>query len=72
MRTRLSNVSGYIWFDVNRSWAWKLSVQHEVLSGNNWQLDGLGAAGIANVLSLGGTAPHYGITEVRAQASYRF
>ncbi len=72
LRSRFGNVRGYVSFALNRNWAWKLAAEHEHLSTSNWQVDGLGAAGIANVLTLGGVSPRYSITAVRVQASYRF
>jgi MtrB/PioB family decaheme-associated outer membrane protein len=72
LRSRLGNVRGYITFALSRNWAWKLAAEHENLSTSDWQVDDLGAAGIANVLTLGDISPRYSITALRVQASYRF
>ena len=72
LRTRFGNLRGYVSFTVNRNWAWQFSAEHEHLSTSDWQLDGLGAAGISNVLTLGDVSPRYSITALRLQASYRF
>jgi hypothetical protein len=72
LRSRFGNVRGYVSFTLNGNWAWKLAAEHENLSTSDWQVDGLGATGIANVLTLEDVSPRYSITAVRVQASYRF
>jgi len=72
LRNRFGNLRGSIAFEISPSWGCNLFVEHENLSTRDWQIDGLGPGGVANVLTLGGVSPHYSITAVRLQASYRY
>ncbi len=72
LRTRLGDLRGHVSFDINHEWSWRLAVEYERLRSSDWQIDDLGAAGISQVLTLGGLSPRYSLTTVRLQASYRF
>lgn len=72
LRNRFGNLRGYLSIAVNRSWAVKVIAEYESLSTSDWQINGLGPAGISNVLTLGNVSPRYYITALRLQASYRF
>ena len=51
---------------------WKLLAEHERYTSQDWQLDGIGVAGIEAVLGMGLVSPDYDVTVVRILASYRF
>ena len=72
LRTQFGNLSASLRYPITRHWGLKLAVEYESLSTSDWQIDGLGPAGISNVLTLGDISPRYYITQVRAQASFRF
>jgi len=72
LRTRFGNLRAQLNYAINPRWGLAFTVEYESLSTSNWQIDGIGPAGISNVLTLGNISPRYYITQVRTQASYRF
>ncbi len=72
LRTDLSSAKVYFDYEVNDNWGYKLYAEYENFSSQDWAIDGLGAAGISSVLTMGAQSPEYKVWYFRVQANYRF
>jgi MtrB/PioB family decaheme-associated outer membrane protein len=70
--TELTNARIYLTYKISDHWAWKLDAIREHYDSSDWQLDGIGPDGLANVLTMGEVSPDYVVKVIRAQATYRF
>jgi MtrB/PioB family decaheme-associated outer membrane protein len=59
-------------FRISEQWGVKVQLEHEEYDSSDWALDGLGADGIASILSFGAESSDYSVSVLRLQASYRF
>ena len=53
-------------------WAWIFEAEHEKYDSKDWMFDGIGPAGISNILSLGVVSPDYDVTVLRVLANYNW
>jgi MtrB/PioB family decaheme-associated outer membrane protein len=72
LKTRLKNARVHFDHEVNDHWGYKLYLEYEKYSGQDWFIDGLGVDGISSILSMGEQSPDYSVWYIRMQASYRF
>jgi len=72
LKTNLRNARVHFDHEVNDHWGYKLYLEYEKYSSQDWAIDGLGTDGISSVLSMGEQSPEYSVWYFRLQASYRF
>ncbi|GMR15127.1 MAG: hypothetical protein BMS9Abin30_0748 [Gammaproteobacteria bacterium] len=72
LRTDLSNAKVHFDYEVNDLWSYKLYVEYENFSSQDWAIDGLGVDGVSPVLTMGEQSPEYKAWYFRVQANYRF
>lgn len=72
LRTRLNQARLSLEWRGEGPWGWVLRAEQERYAGADWQLDGLGPAGIEAILTLGGRSPGYSARVLRVEADYRF
>lgn len=70
--SRLNNLRLRLDVESKGPWGWSAQLEHERRSGDDWQLDGLGADGIGAVLTLGAPSPGYSVTVLRLLGRYHF
>jgi len=72
LKTKLRNARVHFDHEVNDQWGYKVYLEYEKYSSQDWFIDGLGVDGISSILSMGEQSPEYSAWYLRLQASYRF
>lgn len=72
LKTHLRNVRIDLNYKLDEQWSMLLLAEHENYRSQDWQLDGLGNAGISAILTLGELSSDYSATLIRLMARYHF
>lgn len=72
LKSDLRNARINLSYLANQHWGMKFYAEHEKYKSKDWAIDGLGADGIVDILTMGAVSPDYSVTVFRLLASYTF